>query len=271
MVDPMPHFPGMIGRRQRILGLGFGVLILIFGIIIGAGGTFLRFKDKILIQQTGPVGPNPQHIIQDMRAKLSLSEEQVKKIEELFHQQGQAWQEFSKKTSEFQKARWEEVIAGMKAILTPEQSSAWQKEMDERRQRWEREQRDRGFRGQGGPGQGGPGRGGPEGQRGPGGPDRGDRRGRPGQDDRPQQGPPPGGEPKPGEPMPGGPMPGGPGPGGPGPGPGQPGQPMPGGPGQPVTPPPGASTPDAAPKPAEPAPANVGSSPTVAPEQAKPQ
>lgn len=239
MVDPMPNFPGIIGRRQRIMGLGLGLLILVFGVVIGSGATLLHFKDQLKRGRGWERGPDPKPIIQDMKEKLSLTEQQVKQIEELFRQQGQAWTEFNKKTSEFQKQQWEDMITGMKSILTTEQSAAWQKEMDERRQqweKWEKERRERAGRGQQGPG-----------RVGPGGPDRGEGRrggGRPGQDERPQ------GRPS-GEPMPGGPGPNGP---------------MPGGPGQPMTPPPGGPVPDGTPIPSEPAPGSTTPKPAEEPK-----
>lgn len=226
MVDSTPNFTGFIVRRQRIMGLWFGLLILVFGVIIGAGGTFLHYKDR-LIQNRGFGGPDPKRILQDMQVKLSLTEQQVKQIEELFHQRGQTW-------GEFQKQEQKAMFDGMKSILTAEQYNAWLEEMKQRRERWERERASHG--------QQGPGRGGPEGQRGQGGPDRPDgRRDKPGQNDRMQQGPPPG------EPKPGGPMPG-----------------------QPTPPPPGAPRPDVAPRPSEPAPPAPGSTPPTTPEESKP-
>ena len=227
MVDSAPNFPGSIVRRQRIMGLGFGLLILVFGIIIGAGGTFLRYKDQLM----RPVGfPDPRQIVKDMKGKYGLSEQQEKQIHALFEEQAKDMRDIFKNIGEKQKEGWNKIVAGLKNILDEKQFAAWQKDTDERRQRWEREQRERASHGQQGPG-----RGGPDSQRGQGGPDRPDgRRDKSGQSDRMQQGPPPG------EPMPGGPMPGGPPPGGP-------------------MPPPGAPTPDHAPKPTEPAAPPAGS------------
>ena len=59
MVESTPNFTGLIVRRQRIMGLWFGLLILVFGVIIGAGGTFLHFKDR-LIQNRGSRRSRPQ-------------------------------------------------------------------------------------------------------------------------------------------------------------------------------------------------------------------
>ncbi len=249
MVDPMPNFPAMIGRRQRMMGLGFGLLILVFGVVIGSGGTFLHFKDQLRKGPGTEHVPDPKPIIEDMKVKLSLSDQQVRQIEDLFRQLAVNWSDFGKKAAEFQKQQQDSMMAGMKAILTPEQSATWQEEMDKRRQeweKWEKERRERAARWQQGPG-----RGGPEGR---GGPDRGDGRrsgGRMGQGDRPQQGPPFG------EPKPGGPIPGGPGPNGP----------MPGGPGQPMSPPPGAPVQDGTPRPSEP---TTGSTSPNPPEEPKP-
>ena len=254
MVESMPNFPGYIGRRQRIMGLGFGLLILVFGVIIGAGGMFLLLKDRLIKQTTPPID-RIQEMVREMHDKLNLTDQQEKQIHSLFEERFKAMGEIFKGLGEKQKQEWELTLSGMKSILTEEQFTTWKKDMEERRKRFERE---RGPRGQGGPG-----RGGPDGQRGPGGPDRPDgRRDRPNQGDRPQQGPPPGG-PMPGGTMPGGPMPGGPGPGGPGPGHDQPEKPM--------TPPPGTPMPDQAPKPAEPAAPPAGSTtPPTTPEEPKP-
>jgi hypothetical protein len=253
MVESASNFPGSIVRRQRYMALGFGLLILVFGIIIGAGGTFLRYKDK-LIRAEG--FPDPRQIVKDMKGKYGLSEQQEKQIHALFEEQAKEMRDIFKGIGEKQKEGWNKIVAGLKNILDEKQFAAWENDMRQRRERMEREMRDRASHGQQGPG-----RGGPDGQRGPGGPDRGGqdrpdgRRDRPNPGDRPQQGPPPG-EPKPGGPMPDGPTPGGP-------GPDQPGKPM--------TPPPGAPAPDAAPKPAEPATPPAGSTtPPKTPEEPKP-
>jgi hypothetical protein len=160
-------------------------MILVFGVIIGPGSTFLYLRDRL-----GPTPPPPTdriaEMVREMKNKLDLSEKQEKQIHALFDERFKAMGEMFKSIGEKQKQEWDLTVNGMKSILSEEQFSAWKKDMDERRQKWGRDSR----------GQGGPGRGGPEGRSdGRSGQDRGDgRRGgpRPSTDDRPPQGPPPG-------------------------------------------------------------------------------
>ncbi len=175
-------------HRQRMVAIVFGLMILGFGIIIGAGGMFLNLKGRLIII---PPGFDPKQVVADMKGKYGLTEQQEKKLHALFEEQARVMGEVFRSVGEKQKENWAKIVAGMKNILDEKQFADWENDVKKSRRQWDRER---------GPRPGGPGRTGPEGRGGPdyrSGPDRGDgRRGgqRPSTDDRIPQGPPPDGQ-----------------------------------------------------------------------------
>ncbi len=192
-VTPRSKWP--FTRRQIISQVIVAAVILASGIGIGVGGTILSLKDRIIrfppIGGERPPGP-PNELIDRWRADLSLTDEQVQQIKDMFSQRLAAARKQWETMMELQRKEREEFVASMKSILTPEQFTKWQDEFNRHMGHW----RPRGPGGPSGPGgpdrrgrpdhQGGPNRpSGPDGHR-----DRGfrDMRG----PNSPPDGPPPG-------------------------------------------------------------------------------
>ncbi len=162
-------------RRQIVGQVIVAAVILASGIGIGVGGTILSLKDRIMRVPIGdpprPPGP-PEWLIDRWRADLSLTDEQVQQIKDVFTQRMTAARDQWKKMMELQQQEQDQFAASMKSILTPEQFTKWKEEFDRAVDHW----RPRGPGGPGGPGGfdrkrkldhfGGPGRsGGPDGYR----------------------------------------------------------------------------------------------------------
>jgi hypothetical protein len=190
-VAPRPRWP--FTRRQIVAQIIVAAVILSSGIGIGVGGTILSLKDRIMRFSRFDdrrLPPDPNQMIDQWRADLSLTDEQVQQIKDMFTKRWAAAREQWVKIAEVQRQEREEFVASMKSILTAEQFTKWQDEFNRHMGHW----RPRGPGGPGGPDRmgrpdhfGGPDRpGGPDGHR-----DRGfrDMRG----PDAPPDGPPPGG------------------------------------------------------------------------------
>jgi len=155
-VVPRPRWP--FTRRQIVGQIVVAAVILASGIGIGIGGTILSLKDRIIRTPVGdPMPPRPpEWLIDRWRADLSLTDEQVQQIKDMFGQRMAAARKQWETMMELQRKEREEFVASMKSILTPEQFTKWHEEFKQHMDHL-----------------------GPRGSRGPGGPGGPDRKGRP--------------------------------------------------------------------------------------------
>jgi len=119
--------------KQICLQIIVGMVILFCGIVIGSGAALLHLKDRMIMP-----GPRPplNAIVEDIRARYDLTQEQAVQVEDLFGKRRETlqtlFQEFRRKTeAEFQKLSVE-----MKKILSPEQYERWERDFKDRRGRW---------------------------------------------------------------------------------------------------------------------------------------
>ncbi len=144
-------------RKQMILQVTAGMAILVCGIVIGSGATFLRLKDRIIRDRRPPLGA----VVEDIRTRYGLTEEQTKQAEEILGKGRETmralFEEFRQKTE----AEFQQLSMAMKEILSPEQYERWENDFKARRGPGP---------GRFGPGKPGPGRFGPR-RPGPGGPE----------------------------------------------------------------------------------------------------
>jgi hypothetical protein len=120
-------------RRQLLMQAVVAVVILASGIGIGAGGTILTLRDRIVWHIPSPSpdrdrqpGPRPGgDIVKMLKVQYNLSDEQEEKVKTLFaarlEQARARWKELN--TAE--QAEREKLIEDMKPILTPEQFEKW--------------------------------------------------------------------------------------------------------------------------------------------------
>jgi len=151
--EPKPEHPlhprrPPFNRRQLVMQVVVAGVILASGIGIGAGGTILTLKDRIVwhIPTTSPDPPDRDRppgrrpdggggIVEMLRAKYSLSDEQTQQVKGVFDKRMQAARERWKELNAAEIAEREKLVEDMKPILTPDQFEKWhadyQKMMDD--------------------------------------------------------------------------------------------------------------------------------------------
>jgi hypothetical protein len=146
-------------RRQIYLQMVVGAIILLCGIVIGSGATFLHLKDRMIMRRPRPQLPD---VVEDIQSRYNLTDEQAEKVEDIFKKSRETMRTIFEESRKKTEAEFQKISVEMKGILTLQQYERWENDFKSRR------------RGPGGFGPGGPGRGGP----GPGGfgPGRRDRR-----------------------------------------------------------------------------------------------
>jgi hypothetical protein len=155
-------------RRQILLQVVVGMIILICGIVIGWGAAVLQLKDKMMM----PPGPRPptREVVEDMEARYDLTPEQAKQVGAAFGKRRDTLQTLFEEFRRKSETEFQTLSAYIKKILTPGQYERWEQDFQRRRRpgQWERGPGRPGDRGpgHGGPGDRGPGRG--FGERGPG-------------------------------------------------------------------------------------------------------
>jgi len=161
---PLPPRRPPLTRRQLLMQAVVASVILASGIGIGAGGTILALKDRIipwmrLPPPDMPPGPEPNDLVNRWRDDYGLSEKQTQQVKDVLTKQFAAMRELRQKSYDTERSEREKFAGAIKKIFTPEQFTKWQQDLEERAKHW---QRMRSFEGRGG------GRGGPRGERGPG-------------------------------------------------------------------------------------------------------
>ena len=134
---PLRHPP--LDRRQLLLQVSVGVVILVSGVGIGAGSTILLLQDRIVWQppprptdRRGERGPRPPDFVTELRTKYSLSDEQVQKVRDLFAARFEAGRARWEQLRKIEADEREQLVTNMKGILTPEQFEPWHAEYQQR-------------------------------------------------------------------------------------------------------------------------------------------
>ena len=134
---PHPHQPPL-SRRQPLMQVVVAAVILASGIGIGTGGTILALKDRIVWQDPPPPpnrgerGPRPPDIVEELRTKYNLTDEQSQKVKALFDARFEAGRARREQIRKIEEDEREQFVADMKSILTPEQFEPWHAEYQER-------------------------------------------------------------------------------------------------------------------------------------------
>ncbi len=137
--------------RQTVRTVLLSAFILLFGVVIGAGGVYLWLNERIMSPQPDPSdhAQMAQHIVSRMKDRYGLTDEQVGRVERVFARQFEAmaqWRQgLDSKIDQTRKQMVEEV----RQILTEEQFGQWEKKFQDRMGRW----RGRRPGGSGGPGE----------------------------------------------------------------------------------------------------------------------
>jgi hypothetical protein len=122
----------IVPKKSRWRSFLLGILILIFGIAIGAGGTIVIAK-RVILHAIHHPEEAPQRMTDRVSGKLGLSAEQTAKVKAIFTERQKAIQSLRRQIQpqvedELQKAK-EEVAA----VLKPDQAKKWQERFDQLR------------------------------------------------------------------------------------------------------------------------------------------
>jgi hypothetical protein len=149
--EPKPEHPlhprrPPFNRRQLLMQVVVAGVILASGIGIGAGGTILVLKDRIVWKlpsrapdpRPGPPRP-PIDMVEQLRTQYNLTDEQVEKVKTLFAARLEATRARWKELNTAEQTEREKLVEDMKGILTPDQYEKWhadyQKMIDDMRNR----------------------------------------------------------------------------------------------------------------------------------------
>jgi hypothetical protein len=132
-VTPRSRWP--FTRRRIIAQVIVAAVILASGIGIGAGGTVLALKDRLIRfppRGDRPRPPDPNGPIDRWRGELGLTDEQAQQIKDMFTKQLAAARDRWLSIEKQAQIERDEFVASMKSILTPEQFEKWEQEFRER-------------------------------------------------------------------------------------------------------------------------------------------
>jgi len=117
-------------RKQICLQIIAGVIILFCGIVIGSGAAVLRLKDRMIMR-----GPRPplNAIVEDIRTRYDLTEEQAEQVEDVFGRRRKTSQALFEEFGRKIEAEFEELSVEMKGVLSPEQYERWERDFRDRR------------------------------------------------------------------------------------------------------------------------------------------
>ncbi|AFM25007.1 hypothetical protein [Desulfomonile tiedjei] len=124
--------PGLPPKRRRWRVVLLGIIILVCGVAIGAGGTVVIMRHTVLHAIQHPEEA-PQRIADRVRKKLGISDEKAVRIEEILSERQKKIQALRRQVQpqiddELNQAR-EEVAA----LLNPEQAAKWRERFDKLR------------------------------------------------------------------------------------------------------------------------------------------
>jgi len=119
-----------LNRRQPVMQVVVAGVILISGVGLGAGGAILVLQDRI-VWQPPPSPPDrgerprPPDVMEELKTKYNLSEEQAQKVKALFDARFEAGRARREQLWKIEADEREQFVADMKGILTPEQFEPW--------------------------------------------------------------------------------------------------------------------------------------------------
>lgn len=120
-------------RRQIIVQMVVGLMILASGVAIGTGGTILLLKDRIIWRTRPPAGrPNPSSIVEGWKAKYNLTDEQVEQLKGIFTQRFEARRIRAEAMMKNDQTEREKFAQAVKEILSPQQYEKWEHDFKER-------------------------------------------------------------------------------------------------------------------------------------------
>jgi transcriptional regulator of heat shock response len=122
-------------HKQVLLRIICAVIILISGIAIGAGGTILLAKHRV-IWIGHPHKKDAAAITKKISTKYGLTQEQTKQVEQILNKAFQQRELHNKEMDKKRDADTQIIIAEMNDVLTPAQFERWNKDFQAMREKF---------------------------------------------------------------------------------------------------------------------------------------
>ena len=123
-------------HKRTLLWIICAAIILISGIVIGAGGTMLLVRHKVI--WVGHPHKDTATIVKEMSQKYGLNEQQAKQVEDIlnraFEQMRLQWEEREKQHEQDAQL----MIAEMNDVLNREQFDRWNRDFQELREKFKK-------------------------------------------------------------------------------------------------------------------------------------
>jgi len=134
--NPHPH-----KNRRTQLSLQIIVAAVIFasGIIVGAGGTILLVRHKVL--WIHHYHKEAASIALQIKARYNLTEQQTKKVEDVFTRAFESRKAVRSQLQTKFDAEREKLVSEMKAVLTPQQFEKWHIDFQKRLEQYKKRRR----------------------------------------------------------------------------------------------------------------------------------
>ena len=121
-------------HKQVLLRIICAVIILLSGIVIGAGGTILLVKHRVI--WIGHPHRNAADITKEISEKYKLDQQQTKQVEEILNKVFQQRELYDEEMDKKRDADTQIMIAEMNNVLTPSQFERWNKDFQAMREKY---------------------------------------------------------------------------------------------------------------------------------------
>ncbi len=124
--------------RQTGRAVLLSAFILLFGVVIGAGGVYLWLNDRIMYPQQGRFdhAKKAQNIVGKMKTRYDLTDEQVGRVERIFARQFEAMAQWRQGLDSKIDQTRQQMVDEIRDVLTEEQFGRWEKKFQDRMRRW---------------------------------------------------------------------------------------------------------------------------------------
>ena len=122
-------------KRGKLRAILLGLLILLCGAVIGAGGTLICVK-KILLRSIHHPEEAPARISERIKSSLHLSDEQARRIKAILVERQKALQAIRREAQPRVEKELEITREEVSRVLSPEQARAFRQRFDELKTRW---------------------------------------------------------------------------------------------------------------------------------------
>jgi hypothetical protein len=141
MISPNPEMPSstsefpLLRRRRPWRSFLLGLIILFCGMLIGAGITVIILQKVVLYAIHHPEEV-PNRLTERLRNKLSLTDEQTKKVKAILIERQKAFVALRRAIRPKMERELEQLREDVAAVLDENQARKWRKRFDRLRRQW---------------------------------------------------------------------------------------------------------------------------------------